>query len=200
MSAFEASVPERVVLCGPDGQAIGTADKGTVHHERTPLHLAFSCYVFDARDRVLMTRRAHTKKTWPGVRTNSCCGHPAPGEPMPDAVSRRLRYELGIVAATIDLLVPAFRYRATMPDGTVENELCPIYRATVADEAVVANPDEVAEAWWTPWLAVASESGAESDRLSPWSLLQLEALRRLDGTPGTWPVADPADLPVAARS
>src|ERR1035438_8764051 len=142
---------ERVVLCAPDGSAAGSAPKSTVHHTDPPLHLAFSCYVFDPAGRVLVTRRALGKRTFPGVRTNSCCGHPAPGEGMRAAVLRRLRHELGIVPWELELILPTFRYRATAADGTVENELCPVYRARTVDLAVSVDPSEVAEAWWVPW-------------------------------------------------
>ena len=188
---------EWVVLCDPDGSATGRAPKPTVHHRDTPLHLAFSCYVFDPMGRVLVTRRARDKQTFPGVRTNSCCGHPSPGEGMRVAVLRRLGQELGIVPTELDLILPAFRYRATAVDGTVENELCPVYRAMTTDAQVTVNPAEVDEAWWVPWAVFAVEDD-RVDPLSLWGARQVEQLNALGPDPFRWAIGDPALLPAAA--
>lgn len=188
---------ERVVLCAPDGSAAGTAPKATVHHSDTPLHLAFSCYVFDSTARVLVTRRAYGKRTFPGVRTNSCCGHPAPGEGMRIAVLRRLRYELGIVPSELDLIFPTFRYRATAADGIVENELCPVYRATTIDTQVTVHPTEVDETWWVPWAEFVAQFD-EGDPLSSWAAQQVEQLSALGPDPFAWATGEVALLPSAA--
>ena len=87
------SIESRVVLLDASGTAIGTADKISIHTRETPLHLAFSCYLFDDEGRVLLTRRSLAKRTWPGVWTNSFCGHPAPGEKMTDALRRHALLE-----------------------------------------------------------------------------------------------------------
>ncbi|WP_374058821.1 isopentenyl-diphosphate Delta-isomerase [Planomonospora sp. ID67723] len=189
---------EHVVLLDTDGNAIGTAPKTAVHGPDTPLHLAFSSYVFDRQGRVLLTRRASHKLTWPDVWTNSCCGHPLPGEPIPDAVVRRLSYELGLQVDRVDLLLPRFSYRAVMDNGIVERELCPVYRAVVSAEAV-PNPDEVGQVRWVPWKEFAHDVLSGGMDISPWCREQLSHLDGLGPDPLSWPVADPADLPPAAR-
>jgi len=190
---------ERLVLCAWDGTAAGTAPKGTAHNRDTPLHLAFSCYLFDPHGRVLVTRRAHDKPTFPGVRTNSCCGHPAPGEGMRAAVRRRLLKELGVVPVGLDLILPTFRYRATAADGVVENELCPVYRARTANAQVTVDPTEVAEAWWVPWAEFATLID-ETDPLSPWGTQQVQHLSALGHDPFAWAIGEPAFLPAAASA
>nr|SBO91100.1 Isopentenyl-diphosphate delta-isomerase [Nonomuraea gerenzanensis] len=186
------------MLVDLSGHALGTAPKTSVHGRETPLHLAFSSYVFDREGRVLLTKRAEHKITWPSVWTNSCCGHPLPGEPVDHAVLRRLSYELGLTAERAELMLPAFSYRAEMANGIVEHELCPVYRVTV-DSAVTPNPDEVAEVRWMPWKEFAE--GAQNGLLaiSPWCREQVPLLAELGADPLTWQPASHHDLPPAAR-
>lgn len=166
---------EEVVLLAEDGTPIGTADKATVHTASTPLHLAFSCHLFDGEGRILVTRRALGKRTWPGVWTNSFCGHPGPGEEIEDAVLRRAADELG---AEIDNLTPAlpdFRYRAVDAAGIVEYEVCPVYTATIVGE-LRPSPAEVAEWTWEDPRSLLSAVDATPWAFSPWLTLQLPAL------------------------
>jgi isopentenyl-diphosphate Delta-isomerase len=193
MSDVSRRAPESVVLLDEDGRAVGTADKWTVHDADTPLHLAFSCYVFDAEGAVLVTRRATHKTTWPGVWTNSCCGHPGPGEPLEDAVRRRVEQELGIGLDRLVLVLPAFRYRAEM-DGVVENEMCPVYVATTGD-AVRPDPDEVDDAVWEPWADFRAGVLDGSRDVSPWCRDQVA---QLPPDPLTAAAASADALPPAA--
>ncbi|MCP2166762.1 isopentenyl-diphosphate Delta-isomerase [Goodfellowiella coeruleoviolacea] len=191
---------EQVVLCGPRHERIGTAPKAEVHTGATPLHLAFSCYVFDQDGQLLVTHRAASKTTWPGVRTNSCCGHPAPDEPMVAAVARRLRHELGLTTDRIELILPDFTYRATMANGVVEHEVCPVYRAVVATGTVAhPNPTEVDRAYWYPWRRFVAEAAADPGQISPWSGWQVAELAELGDDPLAWPVAGDERLPPAAK-
>lgn len=166
---------EQVVLLGADGSPIGVADKATVHTAETPLHLAFSCHVYDTAGRVLVTRRALTKSTWPGVWTNSFCGHPLPDETPAMAISRRAQFELGITLLDLEVVLPDFRYRAVDASGIVENEVCPVYRAVSAD-AVDANPAEVSEFAWLMPDQLEAAVAAVPFAFSPWLGWQLEQL------------------------
>ncbi len=186
-----------MVLVDAVGNAIGTAPKTSVHGQETPLHLAFSSYVFDQEGRVLLTRRATHKLTWPGVWTNSCCGHPMPGEPLDHAVIRRLSYELGLSIDGADLMLPRFTYRAVMPNGIVEHELCPVYRVTVRAPAV-PNPDEVGEFRWMPWKEFTDGVMSGLLAISPWCREQVPLLDELGSDPMDWSPAPAAELPPAA--
>jgi len=174
---------EMVVLLDADGGEIGAAPKSSVHGAATRLHLAFSCHVFDRSGRLLVTRRALTKAAWPGVWTNSFCGHPGPGEELVTAVRRRAEHELGLGLDTVEPVLPFFRYRATDAAGIVENEICPVYAATTV-QTPRPHPDEVIEHRW-----VDPDDLAESVRrapwaFSPWLVLQSQLLPFLDGGRG----------------
>ena len=169
------SHPEQVVLLDEQGQAIGVADKMAVHTHDTALHLAFSCHVYNDAGQVLVTRRALSKLTWPGVWTNSFCGHPAPGESFDDAIARRALDELGITVRDLQLILPDFRYRAVDASGIVENEVCPVFRAVTTD-AVAPNPAEVSEFAWVSPEALATAATAAPYAFSPWLGWQLAQL------------------------
>ena len=168
---------DNVTLLAEDGTAVGVLPKSEVHTTDTPLHLAFSCYVQDREGRLLVTRRALGKRTWPGVWTNSFCGHPQPGEDMTDAVRRRGSDELGIQVTEIRLALPDYRYRAVDASGIVENEVCPVHVAVV-DEQPSANPDEVAEWEWVDVDDLLAAVIRTPFAFSPWLAEQLPLLRR----------------------
>jgi isopentenyl-diphosphate delta-isomerase len=166
---------ERVVLIDDDGSPIGAAPKATIHTRETPLHLAFSCHVFDGRGRVLVTRRSLSKLTWPGVWTNSFCGHPGPTETFEHAIARRAERELGISLTDLALALPDFRYRAVDASGVVENEVCPVYTGTTGD-SVRPEPDEVVEWQWVEPASLRAAVVAEPWAFSPWFTRQLPLL------------------------
>ena len=156
-----------VVLVDHLGDPIGVQSKADVHGQSTPRHLAFSCHVVDEHGRLLVTRRALTKKTWPGVWTNSFCGHPGPGESLEDAVRRRAGFELGLTVDDITCAIADFGYVARDATGIQENEHCPVFIARAVSE-LTPNPAEVAQAQWTSASELGSAIDAAPWAFSPW--------------------------------
>jgi geranylgeranyl diphosphate synthase type I len=185
VSTKVATVVEHVVLLDDRGRAVGTAEKATAHTSGTAFHLAFSCHIVDRDGRVLLTRRALTKRTWPGAWTNGCCGHPQLGETLRGAVERRVRDELGLHVVRASVALPDFAYRAEMPDGTVEHELCPVVIAEVTGP-ITPDPDEVDDLVWLPWSDVVERGDREPWSLSPWSVEQVRQLGELGPEPRAW--------------
>lgn len=189
---------ELVVLLDENWRAVGSAPKEQTHHYDTPLHLAFTAYVFDEAGRFLLSRRALTKRTWPGVWTNSFCGHPMPGELLEDAVRRRLKRELGTEAKRVDLVLGAVRYRAVMDNGMTENEVGPAVRVLLSGPPA-PNRQEVAALRWVPWEELVHKVTHQPSDLSPWTVVTVAQLSRLGPDPWEWPVADAGELPPALR-
>ena len=172
---------EEVVLLDADDRPIGRAPKSSVHGADTARHLAFSCHVFNDRGEVLVTRRALSKQAWPGVWTNSFCGHPAPAETLVHAIRRRGEFELGLTLSTIEPVLPFFHYRATDASGVVENELCPVYTAHT-NSVPEPHPGEVMDYAWVDPASLAPAIGNAPWAFSPWLVLQARLLTFLGGS------------------
>lgn len=167
---------EQIILVNDKGELIGTQEKYAAHTSHTPLHLAFSCWVFNPQGQLLMTRRALSKKAWPGVWTNSVCGHPLPGEATEEAIARRCYFEIGAKVSAITPVLPDFRYCATDPAGIVENEICPVYAARV-DAEIKPNRDEIMETQWTELDTLFCALKATPWAFSPWIVAEAAGAR-----------------------
>lgn len=163
-----ATPVEEIVLVDENGAEVGVAEKYASHTSTTPLHRAFSCYIFDDTGRFLVTRRAESKKVWPGVWTNSCCGHPAPKESFEAAIQRRVQFELGATVKDIVLVVPDYTYKTPPFNGIIEHEFCPIYVARLLGTGLQSNPDEVAELQWMSWAEYVTVAQADQNDIYSW--------------------------------
>ncbi|WP_225077733.1 isopentenyl-diphosphate Delta-isomerase [Streptomyces sp. CoT10] len=161
-------------LVDEDGVTIGTAEKLSAHQPPGRLHRAFSVFLFDNRGRLLLQQRALGKYHSPGVWSNSCCGHPYPGEAPMAAAARRTYEELGISPS---LLAEAgtVRYHHPDPDsGLVEQEYNHLFVGLV-QSPLRPDPEEVgATAFVTP--AELSERHAR-DTFSVWFPTVLDSAR-----------------------
>jgi isopentenyl-diphosphate delta-isomerase len=168
---------ELVVLVDQQNNEIGTAPKDTVHSDHTPLHRGFSLFLFNRNHELLLTRRADTKKTFPGVWTNTVCGHPAPYEEVVEAAGRRLKDELGIIADDIKVVAP-YRYQCTDIHGIMENEICPILVGHT-DRNPKPNVREAAGWIWMPWPEFLVEIQNISGKYSPWCIEEAAIIKSL---------------------
>lgn len=181
MHAFNQE-SEQVVLLDSSGLPIGTELKETVHGPDTPLHAAFSVFLFDCDRRMLCQQRALHKKTWPGIWSNACCGHPGPGESTEDAAHRRLEQELGLQDIPLKLALPDFRYKATF-QGIVENEICPVFVGLCKSDPTI-NREEVEAFKWVDWddfaAACSNPPNSHFSHFSIWSLMEGKLLSERD--------------------
>lgn len=166
---------EQVILVDAQDTPIGKAGKLEAH-ERGELHRAFSVFVINSRDEILLQRRAEAKYHGGGLWSNSCCGHPRPGEATADAARRRLGEEMAIDCELEP--VGIFTYRARMAGGLTEHEIDHVFVGR-SDSEPHPHPEEVDEWRWAAEEEIRGELAVDPNRFTPWFAPALQRL--LDG-------------------
>ena len=156
-----------VVLVDENNRVLKTAPKLETHNANTPLHRGFSVFLFNSKGNLLLQQRSKTKKTFPLVWSNSCCGHPSLNESSIDAAKRYLEHELGIKNAEVFEIISDYRYKVSM-NGVFENELCPIL-VCFTDQKPIANKTEAEALRWIPWKTFLTETKDKTNGYSLWS-------------------------------
>ena len=162
---------ELVVLVDNDGTAIGTAEKMHVHRTGQ-LHRAVSVFLFDARGRMWLQRRARHKYHSPGLWSNACCTHPRPREAVAAAATRRVREELGAECSRLRPLF-SFVYYAPLGDGLVEHEYDHVFAGRL-DVEPTPDPREVDAVRAVPLTALLRKLHARPECFTPWLRMAAE--------------------------
>ncbi|HET9425175.1 MAG TPA: isopentenyl-diphosphate Delta-isomerase [Gemmatimonadaceae bacterium] len=171
---------ERVILVDEEDRELGSEEKLRAH-EAGALHRAVSVFLFDDQGRLLLQQRAEGKYHSAGLWSNTCCGHPRPGESAADAAARRLREEMGIACDLTPRFV--FRYRAGLDGGLTEHELDHVFTGRFTGTPS-PDPREV-EAWgWMSLPALAADCETSPHRYSAWLPIAVREIlaRGLDPT------------------
>ncbi len=159
---------EQLILVDEEDNEIGTAGKLVVHQQALR-HRAFSVFVFHKRaDQwlLLLQQRQLSKYHCGGLWTNSCCGHPRPGEATVAAAERRLNEEFGLQLALQDIGV--FHYEAAFDNGLTENEVDHVLIGFYDDESISPHPDEIAAYRWVKFAELESEFACKEGDFTPW--------------------------------
>ena len=155
---------EFVILVDNNDVQIGLMEKQEAH-EKGVLHRAFSVFVFNDKNEVLLQQRALTKYHSAGLWTNACCSHPRAGETTEEAAHRRLMEELGF---DCDLkLVQSFIYKAPFDNGLTEHELDHIFKGNFKGE-IVPNPEEVSAVRWVEPNLLLQEIERTPEQFTVW--------------------------------
>lgn len=168
---------EEVILIDEADRPLGTAGKLDAH-ERGVLHRAFSVLIHDGSGNLLLQKRHPSKYHSGGLWTNTCCGHPRPGEATHAAAARRLNEEMGFCSQITPL--GSLIYRADVGNGLIEHELVYLFMGHY-DGAIDPDPFEVEDWCWLPVTDVRRQVAAEPDRFTYWFRRYLEE---------SWPLAD----------
>ncbi len=179
-----------VELVDADGQPRGSATVADAHTLPGDLHRAFSVVLADPAGRLLLQRRAKVKTRFAGRWANACCGHPAPGVPVTDAATVRLREELGLDATerAMDLRdIGVYMYRATDPaSDRVEHEYDHVLVGTLsAGTTFDPDPNEVDGLRWVELEELRTDIESAPEAYAPWLSGVIATLSDNFGTPVT---------------
>lgn len=155
---------EKVILVDQHDKAIGEMEKMEVH-EKAVLHRAFSVFVFNQNDELMLQQRALTKYHSPGLWTNTCCSHPRPNEELLDAGHRRLVEEMGFDCDLEKIF--DFIYKAELDKGLTEHEFDHVLFGRY-NQAPEINPEEV-HAWkWMNMKAIETDMESHPENYTVW--------------------------------
>ncbi|OMP31074.1 isopentenyl-diphosphate Delta-isomerase [Mangrovimonas sp. DI 80] len=157
-------IEEQVILVNENDEQIGTMAKMEAH-EKALLHRAFSVFVFNDKNELMVQQRALHKYHSPGLWTNTCCSHQRVGETNIQAGKRRLQEEMGFVTDLKDTI--SFIYKAPFDNGLTEHEYDHILVGHYNEEPEI-NPDEVAAWKWMGLEEVKSDMVTHPEVYTAW--------------------------------
>ena len=164
-----SSASEELILVDEQDRPIGSELKGVCHEGAGILHRAFSIFIFNRDDELLLQQRSDSKPLWPLYWSNTCCSHPRAGETMEVALSRRLRQELGFDCDLTYLY--KFKYQAPYGALGAEREYCWVY-VGFYDGTVDANQSEIADWRYIDIESLNRELESQPEGFTPWFKLE----------------------------
>jgi len=135
---------ELVILVNENDEQIGLMPKLEAH-QKAMLHRAFSVFIFNDKEQLLLQKRAASKYHSPNLWTNTCCSHQREGETNIEAGKRRLQEEMGFECDLKEVF--SFMYKAPFDNGLTEHELDHVMVGFFKDVPNI-NEEEVATYKW----------------------------------------------------
>ena len=161
---------EKVILVNENDEQIGLMPKMEAH-QKGVLHRAFSVFIFNDKDELMLQQRAHDKYHSPGLWTNTCCSHQREGETNIEAGKRRLQEEMGFTTDLVD--TTSFIYKAPFDNGLTEHEFDHILVGKYNLEPQI-NPEEVSEWKWMNLEAVRKDILENPENYTQWFIIIFE--------------------------
>ena len=155
---------EYVILVDEFDNPLGTMEKMKAHVDGE-LHRAFSVFIFNENDELMLQQRALTKYHSPGLWTNTCCSHPREGEKTVDAAHRRMVEEMGFDCGFEEAF--SFTYHADVGDGLTEHEFDHVFIGR-SDATPVINRDEVNDWSWRSMDTIRHDIQSDPGKYTVW--------------------------------
>lgn len=163
-----------VILVDKDDNVIGSMEKMEAHRKGV-LHRAFSVFIFNDKNQLMLQQRALHKYHSPGLWSNTCCSHPFPDEEVEDAAHRRLQEEMGIDCRIREVF--SFIYKADLDQDMTEHELDHVLIGNYKDEPAL-NPEEVADWKWIDINELVNEMEKHPEQYTVWFRIIFKEFRR----------------------
>lgn len=163
---------EKVILVDENDQAIGTMEKMEAH-EKALLHRAFSVFIFNSKNEMLIHQRAFSKYHSGGLWTNACCSHPRENETAEQAAHRRLQEEMGFDCEINHQF--SFVYKAELDQGLTEHEFDHVFTGIYESE-IKPNPEEVAAYKYISISDLKTDLSAHPERYTEWFKIAFKQL------------------------
>lgn len=135
---------EFVILVNENDEPIGLMPKQEAH-VKALLHRAFSVFILNDKNEIMLQQRAAHKYHSPLLWANTCCSHQREGESNIEAGNRRMQEEMGFSVPLKELF--SFIYKAPFSNGLTEHEFDHVM-VGYSNQDPVINPDEVADWKW----------------------------------------------------
>jgi len=155
---------DHVILVDENDNQIGLMPKLEAH-EKAVLHRAFSVFIFNDKNELMLQQRAFHKYHSPGLWTNTCCSHQRDGETNIEAGKRRLREEMGFVTDLEETI--SFIYKAQFDNGLTEHEYDHVM-VGYFDGNPKINLNEVADWKWMTLDEVKNDIAYHPDNYTIW--------------------------------
>lgn len=155
---------EKVILVDENDKPIGLMEKIEAH-EKALLHRAFSVFILNTNNELMLQQRALDKYHSPGLWTNTCCSHQRDKETTLDAAKRRLKEEMGFVTPLEEKF--SFIYKATFDNGLTEHEYDHVLVGYYEKDPIL-NTNEAADWKWVPLTEVKHDIQKNPKIYTPW--------------------------------
>ena len=162
-------VIQEVILVDKNDNEIGVMEKMDAHRQPN-LHRAFSVFILNDKDEMLLQQRAWGKYHSAGLWTNACCSHPAPGEKTLNAANRRLNEELGFNTELKKVF--DFTYQAVFSNGLIEYEFDHVFIGNY-NGIINADKEEIVDYCFKSITAIKLEILSNPDIYTEWFKIAL---------------------------
>jgi isopentenyl-diphosphate delta-isomerase len=167
---------EYVILVDEQDITIGTMEKQQAHVEGV-LHRAFSIFIFNSENKLLLQKRASSKYHCGGLWTNTCCSHPRENETVQEAANRRLQEEMGMQCDLTPIF--SFVYKTNFENGLTEHEFDHVLFGE-SNQIPSINIEEVEDYRFVGIEELQREIKESPQNFTPWFLIALDRVNEFN--------------------